>query len=88
MKKLKEWWSSILLSLASCGSAQQSDAAENEALNSIAGEDVNDTKLDLARAYIDMDEIDNAKILLKEVLSQGDASQKNEAKTLLNELKE
>ncbi len=59
---------------------------EHQTLLSIAGESVNDTKLDLARAYIDMDEIDNAKILLNEVLSQGDAGQKDEAKTLLDEL--
>lgn len=59
---------------------------EHQTLLSIAGESVNDTKLDLARAYIDMDEMDNAKILLNEVFSQGDAEQKDEAKTLLSEL--
>ena len=41
------------------------------------------TKLDLARAYIEMDDPDNAKSILQEVLDEGDSSQQNEAKSLI-----
>ncbi len=40
------------------------------------------TKLDLARAYIDMGDKDGASDILDEVISEGDASQKEEAQTL------
>ena len=41
------------------------------------------TKLDLARAYIEMDDPDNAKSILQEVLDEGDSSQQNEAKNIM-----
>jgi len=44
------------------------------------------TKLDLARAYIDMGDEDGAKDILQEVIAEGDASQKAEAKQLLAKL--
>jgi pilus assembly protein FimV len=44
------------------------------------------TKLDLARAYIDMGDEDGAKDILEEVLAEGDDSQKAEAKDLLAKL--
>ena len=44
------------------------------------------TKLDLARAYIEMHETDGAKEILQEVLSEGSAAQKKEAETLLSRL--
>lgn len=49
----------------------------------IAEGDESSTKLDLARAYIDMGDADMAKNLLNEVLRQGDAEQKKEAQELL-----
>jgi pilus assembly protein FimV len=42
------------------------------------------TKLDLARAYLDMGDPDGARSILNEVLEEGDATQRDEAQNLLN----
>jgi pilus assembly protein FimV len=52
--------------------------AESEALG----------KLDLARAYIEIDELKDAQSLLKEVLSVGNDAEREEANTLLEQLKQ
>lgn len=44
------------------------------------------TKLDLARAYIDMGDPDGARSILEEVLDEGDDAQQDEAKQLLETL--
>lgn len=44
------------------------------------------TKLDLARAYIDMGDTDGAKNILREVLEEGDREQIQEAKKLMQKL--
>jgi len=44
------------------------------------------TKLDLARAYVDMGDPDGARSILEEVLSEGTSSQKKEAQRLLDSL--
>ncbi len=44
------------------------------------------TKLDLARAYVDMGDPDGARNILNEVLSEGSASQKTEAQRLIESL--
>src|SRR4029453_5336662 len=44
------------------------------------------TKLDLARAYVDMGDPDGARNILNEVQSEGSASQKQEAQRLLESL--
>lgn len=44
------------------------------------------TKLDLARAYIDMGDSDSARNILEEVLEEGDSEQKNEAENLVSQL--
>jgi pilus assembly protein FimV len=44
------------------------------------------TKLDLARAYIDMGDPDGARSILNEVLEEGDAGQRQEARKLLDDL--
>ncbi|MCK5664526.1 MAG: hypothetical protein KAI17_13635 [Thiotrichaceae bacterium] len=49
---------------------------ETEEANSV------DNKLDLARAYIDMEDIDSATSLLDEVISEGDEGQQVQAKIL------
>ncbi|WP_345316602.1 FimV/HubP family polar landmark protein [Ferrimonas gelatinilytica] len=43
-------------------------------------------KLDLARAYIEIDDKDSARALLKEVSAEGSDGQRGEAQTLLNQL--
>ena len=44
------------------------------------------TKLDLARAYIDMGDPEGAKSILEEVLGEGDAGQRSEAQALIDAL--
>jgi FimV-like protein len=44
------------------------------------------TKLDLARAYVDMCDPEGARSILEEVLSEGSASQRDEAQRLIDGL--
>lgn len=44
------------------------------------------TKLDLARAYVDMGDPDGARSILNEVLEEGDSTQRQEARRLLDDL--
>ncbi|MEW6645592.1 MAG: FimV/HubP family polar landmark protein [Pseudomonadota bacterium] len=44
------------------------------------------TKLDLAKAYVDMGEPDSARSILNEVLAEGDDKQKAQAQELINQL--
>ena len=44
------------------------------------------TKLDLARAYIDMGDPDGARSILKEVIEEGGDAHQQEARQLLEEL--
>jgi pilus assembly protein FimV len=44
------------------------------------------TKLDLARAYVDMGDPDGARSILEEVLQEGNAGQKEEAERLIGSL--
>ncbi len=44
------------------------------------------TKLDLAKAYVEMDDKKSAKSILEEVVKEGTDSQKNEARDLMNQI--
>jgi pilus assembly protein FimV len=44
------------------------------------------TKLDLARAYIDMGDPEGARSILEEVLTEGDDTQRHEAKAMIDTL--
>jgi pilus assembly protein FimV len=50
------------------------------------GEDSVSTKLDLARAYLDMGDPDGARSMLEEVLAEGNDSQKADAKQLMGRI--
>jgi len=69
--------------------AEQTQAASkhftisSKDIETIAGEDVITTQLDLARAYIETDRKSLAKNILNNVLKQGNAEQREEAKRLL-----
>lgn len=52
-----------------------------------AAEDTIGTRLDLARAYLDMGDPEGARSMLDEVLAEGNAAQKEEAHKLLEELR-
>jgi FimV-like protein len=45
------------------------------------------TKLDLAKAYQEMGDVDGAREILQEVMQEGDAAQKQEAQTFLEKLR-
>ncbi|WP_049721985.1 FimV/HubP family polar landmark protein [Gilvimarinus polysaccharolyticus] len=66
-------------------SEQGGDAdSEDEDLDFLADSDEVTTKLDLARAYIDMGDLDGARDILSEVAEEGDEAQKAEALSLLD----
>jgi pilus assembly protein FimV len=52
----------------------------------MSGTDEAATKLDLARAYIDMGDADGARDILDEVVTEGDDGQKSEAREMLSRL--
>jgi pilus assembly protein FimV len=64
------------------GREDEEDAGEGL----LDGADEVTTKLDLARAYIDMGDPDGARSILEEVLEEGDDTQKNEAEGLFAKL--
>src|SRR5262249_1264011 len=63
--------------------------AEHEAAATefFAGEDTISTRLDLARAYLDMGDPEGARSMLDEVLAEGNTAQKDEARKLLSEIR-
>jgi pilus assembly protein FimV len=52
----------------------------------ISGEDEVDTKLDLAKAYIDMGDQESARNILNEVANEGDQNQQREAHDLMRQI--
>ena len=58
----------------------------DEALDAVGGSDEVATKLDLARAYIDMGDGEGAKDILGEVLLEGNDAQKAEAEELMQKV--
>ncbi|MEL7297795.1 MAG: FimV/HubP family polar landmark protein [Pseudomonadota bacterium] len=84
--------SSTMFSEQVFGGDNSVDSAADTGLN-LALEDTGETniaevgtKLDLARAYVDMGDPDGARSILDEVLSEGDDEQKAEAQKLLDNL--
>ena len=51
-----------------------------------SGDDAVGTKLDLAKAYLDMGDPEGARSMLQEVLAEGNDTQKGEAKRLLADI--
>jgi pilus assembly protein FimV len=62
------------------------DDEDDEDFAFLSDSDEAATKLDLARAYIDMGDVDGAREILKEVLQQGTETQCREAQVLLGKL--
>ncbi|MBV2134615.1 peptigoglycan-binding protein LysM [Pseudomonas sp. MAP12] len=58
----------------------------NEDFDFLADADETATKLDLARAYIDMGDADGARDILDEVLKEGTASQQQEAREMMGRI--
>ncbi len=79
------------LEFAASAPAQSSAAALgsgelDEDFGFLAGTDETTTKLDLARAYIEMGDADGARDILDEILSEGNESQRQEAREMLTTL--
>jgi pilus assembly protein FimV len=51
------------------------------------GDDAASTKLELARAYLDMGDVEGARGMLEEVVGEGNADQRSEARRLLDEIR-
>ena len=64
---------------------EQLAASDNE-FDFLAGTDECATKLDLARAYLDMEDLDGAKELLQEVVSEGNDQQRTDARSLMDSI--
>ncbi|WP_409526277.1 FimV/HubP family polar landmark protein [Nitrincola sp. MINF-07-Sa-05] len=69
---------------------EETDASDSEdileGLGLLDGADENETKLDLARAYIEMDDVEGARDILGEILREGSDQQREEAEELLKSL--
>lgn len=63
--------------------AEQASTNEDDEFGFLAGADEAATKLDLAKAYIEMEDFEGAKDILQEVLQEGNEEQQKEAKDLL-----
>ncbi|MFA6052180.1 MAG: FimV/HubP family polar landmark protein [Methylobacter sp.] len=73
--------------MAAAGSSEQdSNQHEGFGVSDLTDMDELETKLDLAKAYIDMGDTGAAKVIAKEVLGKGTAEQKKTAQSLLDEL--
>lgn len=59
----------------------------DEGVSDLTDMDELETKIDLAKAYIDMEDFDAAKGIAEEVLEKGTAEQKTEAQTIIDQLK-
>ncbi len=64
----------------------ESELGDEDDFDFLAGTDEAATKLDLARAYIEMGDSDGARDILEEVALEGDDGQKGEAQDLLKNL--
>jgi pilus assembly protein FimV len=61
-------------------------AASEDEFDFLAGTDECATKLDLARAYLDMEDSEGAKELLQEVVAEGSDQQKHDARALMDSI--
>lgn len=64
----------------------ESELGDDDDFDFLAGTDEAATKLDLARAYIEMGDVDGARDILEEVALEGNEDQKTEAQDLLKNL--
>ncbi|MAZ77614.1 MAG: hypothetical protein CMF39_02945 [Legionellaceae bacterium] len=65
--------------------SNKSERLRSANVSALAGDDVLATKLDLARVYLDIDSIGDAKKLLRDVLAKGNESQRDAANALLKQ---
>jgi len=68
------------------GESLDEDFDELAGLNLLEGADEVETKLDLARAYMDMEDLEGAKDILQEIVAEGNEQQKSEAEALIQSI--
>ena len=66
--------------------AEKEDSPAEDDAQQEEEEDQAQNKLDLARAYLELDDTENARAILDEVLSEGNAAQREEARQLLEQV--
>ncbi len=66
--------------------AAEFEIGDDDDFDLLGGTDEASTKLDLARAYIDMEDVEGAREILEEVISEGTEEQKQDAQELLTKL--
>ena len=71
---------------SSVADIDENDLGDDDDFDFLAGTDEAATKLDLARAYIEMGDADGARDILEEVALKGSEDQKAEAQDLLKNL--
>ena len=79
----------VLAGLVSVSASPETSSEEDHSLDALGfldGADEVETKLDLARAYIDMDDVEGARDILEEIAQEGSDAQKEEAQELLEGL--
>ena len=90
LEELPDFTAETAAADAESGADQEIDleqlAASDNEFDFLAGTDECATKLDLARAYLDMEDLDGAKELLQEVVSEGNDQQRNDARSLLENI--
>ena len=62
------------------------DVEEEDEFDFLSGTDESATKLDLARAYIDMGDQEGARDILNEVIEEGNEQQQQEARDMMGQL--
>ncbi len=72
---------------AKAASAMESTQQMSAISADFLGDDAVATKIDLARAYLDMGDSDGARSMLEEVMTEGNVGQRDEAKKLLSEIR-
>ena len=73
------------------GSVQSGDGAGDEGETGVFAPDVSgggivQTKIDLAQVYVEMGDAENARLFLRQALSEGDADQRETARAMLSKL--
>ncbi|UTW01669.1 hypothetical protein KDX31_09765 [Amphritea atlantica] len=66
--------------------ADEDEDGSLDGLNLLEDADEVETKLDLARAYMDMEDLDGAKDILEEIVREGSEAQRSEANNLLSSI--
>ena len=72
-----------LLNLIRMGAAE--DESDDDGDATLSDDDA-EVKLDLARAYISMDDPESARTLLEEIISGGSKAKRSQARSMLDEI--